>query len=111
MKKLLIFLMVAIPLVIILIVNLTVDMVIGSVSISVERISLDRTYIEASIDETLSLNATIYPENASNKEIIWESNNSDVAQVDVNGNVTFVGFGTGYITATSADGGKTAGGR
>ena len=108
MKKLLIFLMVAIPLVIILIVNLTVDLVIGSVSISVERISLDRTYIEASIDETLSLNATIYPENASNKEIIWESNNSDVAQVDVNGNVTFVGFGTGYITATSADGGKTA---
>lgn len=108
MKKLLIFLMVAIPLVIILIVNLTVDMVIGSVSISVERISLDKTYIEANIDETISLNATIYPENASNKEIIWESNNSDVAQVDVNGNVTFVGFGTGYITATSADGGKTA---
>ncbi len=108
MKKLLIFLMVAIPLVIILIVNLTVNAVIGSVSISVERIVLDQTDITATIDDLVTLKATIYPENATNKEIFWTSDNEEVAKVDLNGNVTFVGFGNGYITATTADGYKTA---
>ena len=40
MKKLMIFLMIAIPLVIIILINFTVDVVIGNVSIAVDRISL-----------------------------------------------------------------------
>ncbi len=108
MKKLLIFLMIAIPLVIILIVNLTVNAVIGSVSISVDRITLDKTEITATIDDIVTLKPTIYPENASNKEIIWESTNETVAKVDANGNITFVGFGEGFVKATTVDGNKSA---
>lgn len=108
MKKLMIFLMVAIPLVIIILVNFTVEVVVGNVSISVDKIELDRTEITANIDETISLNATIYPSNATNQEIIWESTNEEVAKVDLDGNVSFVGFGNGYITATTADGNKMA---
>ena len=108
MKKLMIFLMVAIPLVIIILVNFTVEVVIGNVSIAVDRIELDRTEITANIDETISLEATIYPKNATNQEIIWESTNEQVARVDLDGNVSFVGFGNGYITATTADGNKMA---
>ncbi len=108
MKKLLIFLMIAIPLVIILIVNLTVNAVIGSVSISVDQISLDKTEITATIDDIVTLKPTILPENASNKEIVWESTNENVAKVDAVGNITFVGFGEGYIRATTVDGNKSA---
>lgn len=108
MKKLLIFLMIAIPILIILVVNLTVNAVIGSVSIAVERIELDKTEITATVDDIVTLTAKIYPENAKNKEIIWKSDNEEVATVDFNGNVTFVGFGKGYITATTVDGNKVA---
>ena len=108
MKKLMIFLMVAIPLVIIILVNFTVDIVIGNVSISVDRIELDKTSITANVDDIVSLNATIYPSNATNQEIIWASTNEEVARIDLDGNVTFVGFGNGYITATTADGNKMA---
>ncbi len=108
MKKLMIFLMVAIPLVIIILVNFTVEVVVGNVSIAVDRIELDRTEITANIDETISLEATIYPRNATNQEVIWASTNEEVARVDLDGNVSFVGFGNGYITATTADGNKMA---
>lgn len=108
MKKLLIFLMVAVPLVIIIIVNLTVNAVVGYVSIAVDNVTLDKSTVVANVDDKLTLNATIYPESASNKELIWRSDNEDVAKVDINGNVSFVGFGKGYITATSVDGAKMA---
>lgn len=108
MKKLLIFLMIAIPLVIVIIVNLTVNAVVGTVSISVDAVKLNRDEIIANIDDIVSLKATIYPESATNKDLIWESDNEDVAQVDLNGNVTFVGFGKGYITVTTVDGHKKA---
>lgn len=108
MKKLLIFLMIAIPLVIIIVVNLTVSVVSGFVSIPVDSISLNLTQIEAKIDETVSLQAEILPKNASNKEILWGSTNEEVARVDSNGNVSFIGFGSGYITATTNDGNKRA---
>lgn len=108
MKKLLIFLMIAIPLVIIIVVNLTVNVVSGFVSIPVDSISLSLSQIEAKIDDSIKIEATILPKNASNQEIIWSSTNEDVAMVDSNGNISFVGFGTGYITATTTDGNKKA---
>ena len=108
MKKLLIFLMIAIPLVIIIVVNLTVNVVSGFVSIPVDSISLNLSQIEGKVDDSIKIEATILPKNASNQEIIWSSTNEDVAMVDSNGNVSFVGFGTGYITATTTDGNKKA---
>ena len=108
MKKLLIFLMIAIPLVIVIIVNLTVNAVVGTVSIAVDEVRLNKDEIIANIDDIVTLKATIYPASATNKDVIWESDNEDVAQVDLNGNVTFVGFGNGYITVTTVDGKKKA---
>lgn len=108
MKKLLIFLMIAIPLLIVLIVNFTVNIVVGDVYIAVERIELDKSSIVANVDERASLKATIYPQDATNKDIVWSSDNEEVAVVDENGNISFVGFGNGYITATTADGNKRA---
>lgn len=108
MKKLMIFLMVALPIVIILVVNFTISVVIGDAFIAVESITLSQTSITANVDDTLHLDYTIYPSNATNKDVIWSSDNEEVATVDINGNVTFVGFGEGHIIATSMDGTRRA---
>ena len=51
-----------------------------------------------------TLIATIAPENATNKNIVWSSDNTDVATVDSSGVVTAVATGTATITATAQDG-------
>ena len=108
MKKLMIFLMVALPIVIILVVNFTISVVIGDAFIAVENITLSQTSITANVDDTIHLDYTIYPANATNKDVIWSSDNEEVASVDINGNVTFIGFGEGHIIATSVDGTRRA---
>ena len=55
---------------------------------------------------TLQLNATVIPEDASNKNVTWSSDNAAVATVDSNGLVTLVApTGTANITVTTVDGG------
>lgn len=108
MKKLLIFLMILIPLVVIFIVNVTVDIVGGVVSISVDNVVLDYENYVANINEPFKLNAKVQPEGASDKTIIWSSSNEAIATVDEEGNVTFHAFGAVDIIATSGDGLKKA---
>ncbi len=58
-----------------------------------------------SAGEEQKLTATVAPENASNKDVIWESSNPAVAVVK-NGVVTAVADGKAVITAKSADNGE-----
>ena len=58
--------------------------------------------------ETVQLTATVAPDNAVNKNVIWTSSDPNVATVDANGKVTAVGNGTCTITATTEDGSYTA---
>lgn len=52
---------------------------------------------------------TITPSDATNQALTWASDNTDVATVDENGNVTPVAPGTAHITATAQDaGGKVS---
>ena len=55
---------------------------------------------------TLALEATVKPDNATNKTVTWASSNNAVATVSSNGVVTAKGSGTALITATA--GGKAA---
>ncbi|GMK39339.1 hypothetical protein PCCS19_23930 [Paenibacillus sp. CCS19] len=54
-----------------------------------------------------ALTATVSPANATNKNVTWSSDNTDVATV-ANGIITPVGAGTANITVTTADGAKKA---
>lgn len=108
MKKLLIFLMIAIPLVIIVVLNFTVSTVTGFVAVPVDSIVLSAESTTGQVGGSMTLNATFLPENASNKNITWKSDNENVATVDKDGTVSFVGYGKCYITATSEDGNKKA---
>ena len=58
--------------------------------------------------DSLILSANISPDAATNKRIIWESSNSDVARVDSNGKVTGVSVGSADIVCTAADGSEIA---
>ena len=69
------------------------------------RINLDHTEIILIAEgETVQLNATVYPDNATDKSLTWTSSNESVATVDVDGIVTAVGDGNAIITATANDG-------
>ena len=76
--------------------------------IHIESISLDKNELDLGIGESSKLSAAINPANASNKKITWTSDNSGIAEVDQDGNVTGKADGNAVITVTTEDGGKTA---
>ena len=80
----------------------------GDKTVHVTGISLDRTTASIKEGEYFTLVATVTPENASNKTIIWSSSSDAVATVDNNGKVTGVKAGSATITATAEDGGMKA---
>ena len=67
-------------------------------------IALNKTSASLKATETLTLVATVLPEDATNKSVTWKSSNEAVAIVDANGKVTAVAVGEATITATTADG-------
>ena len=73
----------------------------------VTGVELDKETLALVVGEEATLEATVLPETASNKNVIWSSSNADVATVDANGKVTAVGAGTATITVTTEDGGYT----
>ena len=72
----------------------------------VSGVALDKTSAELQVGKTLTLTATVTPDNATDKAVAWTSSNDAVATVDANGIVTAKVEGTATITATA--GGKTA---
>lgn len=85
----------------------TPDTVQGSGTYSVIGVGVSPSSDTIEVGETLELNATVYPANASNKNVTWSSSDDSVATVTANGVVTGVAEGTATITVTTADGGKT----
>ena len=75
-------------------------------SVPVSSVSLNKSSLNLKAGEQEALTATVLPENASNKSVAWNSDNTDVATVDSSGKVTAVKAGTATITATA--GGKSA---
>lgn len=59
------------------------------------------------IGESFQLEATVLPEDASNKEVKWTSSNEGVCMV-ANGKVIATGYGTAVVFVTTTDGGFVA---
>ncbi|MCL2064472.1 MAG: Ig-like domain-containing protein [Candidatus Cloacimonetes bacterium] len=76
--------------------------------IPVENIILSDTQISLEVGEIKILTATIYPENATNQQIVWSSNDDDVAIISQDGVVEAISDGTATITATTIDGNVTS---
>ena len=78
------------------------------INIPVESIKLDYTDEIMSIGQSLRITAEVLPVEASNRNVYWESSNTNVCIVDSNGLVTAVGTGSCTILCKSVDGGSTA---
>ena len=74
----------------------------------VTSVSLNESNLSMFTGGTVTLAARVAPDNATNKNVTWSSNNEAVATVDNNGKVTAVSAGTATITVTTEDGQKTA---
>ena len=72
--------------------------------ILVSQIILSQTSAILTEGETLTLTATVTPDNADNTTISWSSSNEDIAMVSSKGKVVAMGVGTATITATANDG-------
>ncbi len=75
-----------------------------SVNIGDSKITLE--VAESGTGAIFPLTVDISPSNATNKDVIWTSDNESVATVDENGIVKAVAGGTAVITATTVAGGK-----
>ncbi len=77
-------------------------------NIEVTSITLNKEAIELGVGNEEALEATILPENAPVKDVVWTSSDESIATVDVNGLVKAVGAGVATITATTISGNMTA---
>ncbi|MFN2396354.1 MAG: S8 family serine peptidase, partial [Bacteroidales bacterium] len=76
--------------------------------VAVTGVSVSPTTASLEVNETVQLVATVSPEDATNKDVTWSSDNTSVATVSSTGIVTGVGEGTTTITVTTDDGDYTA---
>jgi uncharacterized protein YjdB len=80
---------------------------IVTVTVAVTGVTLDKTELLFDEGAVEFLTPTVLPTNATNKNVNWTSNNTNVATVN-NGVVTAVAVGTTTIIVTTADGNRTA---
>ncbi len=67
-------------------------------------ISLDIEEKNVFVGDEFRLEATVMPDEATNKEVLWSSSDESVATVDQEGNVKVVGDGVCVISASTTDG-------
>lgn len=70
---------------------------------AVEGITLDKTEGILNVGNTVTITATVAPEEATNSAVTWSSSDESVATVDETGKITAVAVGNATITATSED--------
>ena len=70
----------------------------------VEQIQLNSDSIRLRKGNTYLINATVLPSNAGNRQLIYESDNTNVAVVNRDGKVTALAYGDCTITVKSCDG-------
>ena len=66
-------------------------------------IHLSESSLTLQVDDSRMLTATVLPEDCTDKSVVWESSNEQVATVDANGNIVAKAEGQCVINAYSAD--------
>ena len=79
-----------------------------TVTTKVEQIALSKTEGVLTVGNSVTVTATVTPDNATNATVNWTSSDETVATVDSNGKVTAVAAGSATITATSESDGDVS---
>ncbi|MBR4235153.1 MAG: Ig-like domain-containing protein [Clostridia bacterium] len=85
-------------------VNGMTDTAVIYVPSDVKRVELYPEELYLGIGASAVMDAYVFPGNARDREIIWETNDQSVATVDSDGVVTGTGSGTCYVRAMTANG-------
>lgn len=85
----------------------TCSVSVSDSTVHVTGVTLNKNSTTIAVGSNETLTATVSPNNATNKNVTWTSNNTSVATVD-GGKVTGVAAGNATITVTTVDGSKTA---
>ncbi len=86
----------------------TCSVEVTAATIAVTGVSVNPSSISLVEGNTQQLTATIAPNNATNQNVTWSSNDNNIATVSPTGLVTAVAAGNTTITVTTEDGGYTA---
>ena len=73
-----------------------------------KSVSLNKTSLRLEKGTSETLQATVLPENTTDKSIVWSSSDESVAKVAEDGKVTAMGPGNATILVETVDGGKQA---
>jgi SrtB family sortase len=76
--------------------------------IAVTGLSLDESELSLEVGKTVQLNKTVTPENATDKQVIWQSDAPEIVTVDDNGMLIAKAAGTAKVVAVTDDGRYTA---
>lgn len=76
--------------------------------VNVKSVSLDQEVLEMTEGDEVYLSATVLPEDASEKKVVWSCEPESVLNVYQSGQVVAMGPGEGTVTVTTVDGGFTA---
>lgn len=79
-----------------------------TVTTKVEQITLNKTEGILTVGNSVTVTATVAPDNTTNATVNWTSSDETVATVDSNGKVTAVAAGNATITATSESDGDVS---
>ncbi len=77
------------------------DIAVTGVTISHGTVNINR-------GDSFKLDANIFPANATDKSVTWESSDTNVISIDADGNITANGSGKAVITAKTNSGKKSA---
>ena len=89
----------------------SIEFSIGEGSSSTDKpvtgVSLNKNTLSLEVGRSETLNATVNPTDATNKNVTWTSNNTSVAAVSSSGVVSAITAGNATITVTTVDGSFT----
>ena len=75
---------------------------------AVTGVTIEPSEAELTVGSSTKLTATVLPENASNKNVVYSVEDESILSVDQDGNVTGLSLGTATVTVTTEDGGFSA---
>ena len=89
--------------------DLSASCKITVVPIVVKSIILEPHEVDCKVGDSFTIKATVLPSDATNQELIWSSDNTEVATVDNTGLVEIKKEGSCCITAAASDGSSVSG--
>lgn len=74
------------------------------IEIAPKEIVIEKDAVELNAGDSMTLKASVLPENTTNKQLHWETATEEIVTVDNNGNITAISPGSAWVSVTTADG-------